>query len=129
MTAETERDLATSLRFEPLQRILRDFARERDWEQFHSPKNLAMALSVEVAELVEIFQWLDGPASASLPDTERRHAAQEIADIQIYLARIADVLGIDIAQAVDEKLEINRRNYPADRVRGSAARYRADDGE
>jgi len=116
-------NLAAGLRFDGLQRLLREFARERDWEQFHSPKNLAMALAVEAAELLEIFQWLDEAASGSLPDADLDRAAQEIADVQIYLARIADVLGIDIAAAVAAKLEINRRKYPADRVRGSASKY------
>jgi dCTP diphosphatase len=120
--ADTE-NLAAGLRFDSLQQVLRDFARERDWEQFHSPKNLAMALAVEASELLEIFQWLDEAASGSLPEADLDRAAQEIADVQIYLARIADVLGIDIASAVATKLEINRRKYPADRARGSANKY------
>ena len=96
-----------------LQQTLRRFAAERDWEQFHSPKNLAMALSVEAAELVEIFQWLTEAQSADLDDRTRAAVAEEIADVQIYLARLADRLGIDIPKAVDEKLVVNARKYPA----------------
>lgn len=123
MTDEESAAPAAGLRFEALQQTLRAFARQRDWEQFHSPKNLAMALCVEAAELMEIFQWMDEAASKSPSSDQLAAAAEEIADVQIYLARIADVLNIDIAAAVDSKLEINRRRYPADRVRGSARKY------
>lgn len=102
---------------------LRAFAEERDWEQFHSPKNLAMALTVEAAELLEHFQWLDEKASASLPPDKRAQVAEEIADIQIYLVRIADRLGVDILEAVEHKLAANARKYPADRVKGSPRKY------
>ena len=105
-----------------LQQRLRSFAAERDWEQFHSPKNLAMALSVEASELVEVFQWLSEAQSFDLDEANRTAAAQEIADIQIYLARIADKLRIDIPTAVNEKLAVNARKYPAELVRGSAAK-------
>lgn len=105
-----------------LQQALRRFAAERDWNQFHSPKNLAMALSVEAAELVEIFQWLTEAQSADLDAATRAAVAEEIADVQIYLARLADRLDIDIPEAVDHKLALNARKYPADRVRGSAAK-------
>jgi NTP pyrophosphatase (non-canonical NTP hydrolase) len=106
-----------------LQAKLRVFARERDWEQFHAPKNLAMALAVEAAELLEIFQWLTEQQSSELSDEQRAHVAQEIADVQIYLARLADVLDVDIADAVSSKLEHNARKYPAELVRGSARKY------
>jgi len=106
--------------FNTLQNDLREFARERDWEQFHSPKNLSMALAVEASELMEIFQWLSEAESKALPVDLAESAAQEIADVQIYLIRIADVLGIDIGAAVDAKLQINKTKYPADKVRGSA---------
>ena len=120
--------LIEELRFDALQQSLRAFARERDWEQFHSAKNLAAALTVEAAELLEIFQWRSEAASGSLPADELQHAAEEIADVQIYLARIADVLGIDIAAAVADKLEANRLKYPAAQVRGSAGKYRPGEG-
>ena len=108
-----------------LQQALRHFAAERDWNQIHSPKNLAMALSVEAAELVEIFQWLTETQSAALDARTRAAVAEEIADVQIYLARLADRLDIDIPQAVDDKLALNARKYPADQVRGSAAKRAA----
>lgn len=102
---------------------LREFAAERDWDRFHSPKNLAMALIVEAAELVEHFQWLSEAQSQALPDDKRAEVAQEIADIQIYLIRLADKLGIDIERAVYAKIELNAEKYPADKVRGSAKKY------
>jgi dCTP diphosphatase len=110
-----------------LQQALRRFAAERDWEQFHSPKNLAMALSVEAAELVEIFQWLTEAQSADLDDRTRTAVAEEIADVQIYLARLADRLDIDVSRAVSDKLAQNARRYPADAVRGSAAKRSGDE--
>jgi NTP pyrophosphatase (non-canonical NTP hydrolase) len=105
---------------------LREFAAERDWEQFHSPKNLAMALSVEVAELVEIFQWLSQTQSKCLDDISRAAAADEIADVQIYLLRIADQLEINLPQAVEDKLVANARKYPADRGRDSAEKSKPE---
>jgi len=114
--------MAAALHIAALQRTLRQFADERDWNQFHSPKNLAMALSVEAAELVEIFQWLTEAQSADPDSTTRAAIAEEIADVQIYLARLADRLDIDIPEAVDHKLALNARKYPADQVRGSAAK-------
>jgi dCTP diphosphatase len=102
---------------------LREFAVVRDWEQFHSPKNLAMALIVEAAELVENFQWLTEEQSASLPLDKLAEVEQELADIQIYLIRLADRLNIDLEQAVNAKIELNERRYPAEKVRGSAKKY------
>ena len=103
-----------------LQLKLRKFAQERDWEQFHTPKNLSMALTVEAAELQEIFQWLTAEQSAALNDAQRQHAAEEMADVLLYLCRLADVLGIDLHAAADAKLEANALKYPAGEVRGSA---------
>jgi dCTP diphosphatase len=102
---------------------LREFAVARDWEQFHSPKNLAMALIVEAAELVEHFQWLTEEQSAALPPDKLAEVEQELADIQIYLIRLADRLNIDLEQAVNAKIALNERRYPADKVRGSARKY------
>jgi NTP pyrophosphatase (non-canonical NTP hydrolase) len=102
---------------------LRAFAKERDWEQFHSPKNLAMALSVEVAEIVEIFQWLTQEESRNLNFEKRERVKEEIGDVMIFLANLADKLGIDPMAAAKEKLEINRAKYPADLVKGKAAKY------
>jgi len=108
---------------EALRERLRKFTAERDWDQFHSPKNLAMALSVEVAELVEHFQWLTEEASTKLPDETRAEVAREIADVQVYLIRLADKVGVDIEAAVEAKIVENGKKYPADKVRGSAQKY------
>ena len=108
---------------------LRQFAEERDWDQFHSPKNLAMALIVEAAELVEHFQWLTEEQSQTLPPKKLAEVEQEIADIQIYLIRLADKLGVDMEKAVNAKIELNEKKYPAEKVRGSAMKYNdCDDG-
>lgn len=96
-----------------LQQQLRRFAAERDWERFHSPKNLSMALSVEAAELLEHFQWLTEAQSASLHPTQIGEVAAELADIQIYLTMLAEKLHIDIEEAVQAKLESNAIKYPA----------------
>lgn len=100
-----------------------EFALERDWDKFHSPKNLAMALSVEAAELVEAFQWLTEAQSSNLSGDQILAVRHEIADVQVYLVRLADKLGIDILQAVDEKMRLNAHKYPAAKVRGSAKKY------
>ena len=108
---------------EALREQLRNFARERDWEQFHSPKNLAMALAVESAELLELFQWLTEAQSASLDTATRARADEEIADVLLYLVRLADRLGIDPLAAAERKLAANARKYPADKARGNARKY------
>jgi dCTP diphosphatase len=109
---------------------LREFAAERDWDQFHSPKNLAMALIVEAAELVEHFQWLTEEQSAALPADKLVAVAQEIADIQIFLVRLADKLDIDIDAAVTAKLVVNEQKYPQQKARGNALKYTEfDDGD
>jgi len=107
---------------EQLRRRLADFAARRDWEQFHSPKNLSMALIAEAAELVEHFQWLTEEQSASLEPRKRREVALELADILIFLVRIADRLDVDLLTAAEEKIRINERRYPVERVRGKALR-------
>jgi NTP pyrophosphatase (non-canonical NTP hydrolase) len=108
-----------------LQEAIALFARERDWEQFHSPKNLAMALTGEVGELVELFQWLSEGASRRVahdPATARR-VRDEIADVLVYLVRLAAVLDVDLDEAVRSKLAANALKYPADRARGHAKKY------
>jgi NTP pyrophosphatase (non-canonical NTP hydrolase) len=102
---------------------LETFARERDWEQFHSPKNLSMALSVEVAEIAEHFQWLTEEQSRELDAAKRAEVEQELADVLIYLVRLADQLGIDLLEAARRKLAVNEAKYPADKVRGSSRKY------
>jgi len=115
--------------FNHLKTRLREFAIARDWEQFHSPKNLAMALIVEAAELVEHFQWLTEEQSATLPPEKHAEVVQELADIQIYLIRIADRLNVDLEKAVDAKIALNEQRYPVDKARGSAKKYTEfDDG-
>lgn len=108
-----------------LQNKLAEFAEDRDWDQFHSPKNLVMALTSEVGELNELFQWLNEEQSKNVDNDELR---QEIADIFIYLLRLADKLEIDIEEAVKEKIEINAKKYPIDLAKGNAIKYnRRDD--
>ena len=102
---------------------LRRFAEERDWERFHSPKNLAMAMTVEVAELVEHFQWLTEEQSNNLSPEKKALVAEEIADIQIYLICMADKIGINIHDSVRIKIRQNEKKYPPDRVRGDARKY------
>ncbi len=102
---------------------LEAFVRERDWEQFHSPKNLSMALASEVGELIEHFQWLTEEQSRELSDAAREAIRAEIADVQIYLLLLARGLGIDLVQAANEKLSANERKYPVDKARGSARKY------
>ena len=119
--------------FQRLSDKARAFAEARDWDKFHSPKNLTMALGGEVSELLDLFQWLTEAQSYQLTPEQHRAAAHEIADVQIYLLRLADKLGVDIPSAVEEKMAINEARYPADQVRGSARKYTAyqnkdDDG-
>jgi len=102
---------------------LRTFASERDWDQFHSPKNLVMALSVEVSELLEHFQWLTEEQSSALPPKKLQQVREEIGDVLIYLTRLADKLGVDMLEEAAKKIEVNRVKYPADKVRGSAKKY------
>jgi dCTP diphosphatase len=110
-------------RLEELQRRLREFAAARDWEQFHSPKNLAMALCVEAAELVEEFQWLTEDQSNALDPERRERVRLEMADVLIYLLRLADRLDVDLWRAADDKVALNEHKYPAERVRGDARKY------
>lgn len=106
-----------------LQERLREFAEARDWDQFHSPKNLSMALIAEAAELVEHFQWLTEAQSNALPDDKRAQVEHELADIFVYLIRLADKLGVDLFAAAENKIKLNEEKYPADKVRGSARKY------
>ena len=109
--------------FESIKLSLRAFAELRDWDQFHSPKNLAMALNVEAAELLEHFQWLSQQQSSSLDAETLAEVAEEIADIQVYLIRLADKLGVDIVAATEAKIEKNAQKYPAEKVRGQSKKY------
>lgn len=108
---------------EDLIQKLREFARERDWDKFHSPKNLSMALAVEVAELMEHFQWLTEEQSRNLDKKTLGKVKEEIGDTQIYLARLADQLNIDPLVAANEKLAKNAIKYPIEKAKGSAKKY------
>jgi NTP pyrophosphatase (non-canonical NTP hydrolase) len=102
---------------------VRTFVTERDWDQFHTPKNLASALCVEAAELLEHFQWLHTGAATELGPHKLKEVGHEMADVLVYLVRLADKLEVDLGAAVEEKMVLNRLKYPADRVRGDARKY------
>ncbi len=102
---------------------IRKFREERDWDQYHSPKNLAMALMVEAGELAEQFQWLTQEQSSTLPPDKLAEVKEEIGDVLIYLANLCDKLGIDPMQAALDKLEKNRKKYPAPLVKGKSLKY------
>jgi len=106
-----------------LRQRIREFAHARDWERFHSPKNLVMALSVEMAELLEPFQWLTAEQSCQLSAEQHEAVRQEVADVLIYLTRLADVLKIDLLEAAADKLAINARKYPADQAFGNTLKF------
>jgi dCTP diphosphatase len=101
---------------------LKDFAATRDWVQFHSPKNLAMAISGEAGELLEHFQWLTQQQSQQINDEKKQQVAYEMADILIYLLRLAERLDVDLISAVHEKMAINEKRFPVDKVKGDARR-------
>lgn len=109
--------------FDELRERLARFAAERDWDKFHSPKNLSMALIAEAAELVEHFQWLTEEQSFNVPPAKLKEVETELADVLIYLVRTADKLGIDLLQAARHKIELNEKKYPSEKVRGSAKKY------
>lgn len=106
-----------------LRNALRSFAADRDWEQFHSPRNLATALAVEAAELLEPFQWLTDQQSRDLPPETRAAVEEEMADVLLYLVRLADRLGTDLERAAEAKIARNGEKYPADKARGSSRKY------
>lgn len=103
---------------------IRSFNSERDWEQYHSPKNLAMAFSVEVAEIAEHFQWLTDEQSRSLSDEKSAEIRDEIGDAMILLMNLSDKLGVDPIAAAEQKLEKNRQKYPVEKARGNAKKYK-----
>lgn len=119
-TRDSDRPMQDSL--DTLNQRLKAFAQERDWEQFHSPKNLSMALIAEAAELVEHFQWLSEEQSYQLDSAKRDAVAMEMADILIFLIRCAERLDIDLVQSAWKKIALNETRYPAHRVRGDARR-------
>ena len=108
-----------------LRRLIAEFIRERDWEQFHDPKNLSMAIATEAAELMEHYLWVDAPESAAVTDDPARRVRveAEVADVAICLLNLCNAIGIDLAAAVDRKLAEVEAKYPADKVRGKALKY------
>jgi NTP pyrophosphatase (non-canonical NTP hydrolase) len=115
MTTSVATPLPPTDSLEDLRERQRRFAAARDWDQFHTPKNLAMSVAIESAEIMEHFQWLTVAQGASLDAEARRQVAHEIADVLLYLVRLADVLDIDMAAAAREKIELNALKYPATR--------------
>lgn len=116
-------DVAMDDSVDQLAQALRHFAHERDWDQFHAPKNLASALIVEAGELLEHFQWLSEEQSRRLPPERLAAVAAEMADVLLYLVRLADVLGADLIAAAQTKMALNEQRYPIERARGSSRKY------
>ncbi len=112
-----------STELDTIKQRLQEFAAERDWDQFHSPKNFSMALIVECAELVEHFQWLTDEQSKNLPDDTLEEVSLEMADIMIYLIRLADKLDVDLFDVVNKKIELNALKYPVEKSKGIAKKY------
>lgn len=120
---DSDAPLPDAVSIDTLRDALRRFAAERDWDKFHSPKNLAMALAVEASELLEHFQWLTEEESKQLPAEKLQQVAEELADVLNYLIRLSDKLGVDVLAAARRKIAINADKYPADKVRGSSRKY------
>lgn len=106
-----------------LRKRVNQFVEERDWSQFHSAKNLAMAMIVEAGEVVEHFQWLTEAESGQLDAKKKEQVGQELSDTFVYLLRIAEVCGIDLIEAANKKIDLNAKKYPVDKVKGSHAKY------
>ena len=106
-----------------IENIIKNFSKERDWDRFHNPKNLAMALSVETAELVEIFQWLDEQESLTLSKDKKEHLKEEVADISVYLLRICMAYDIDLEDAIVSKMKKNEKKYPLLDSNGNKIEY------
>jgi len=121
MSAKLQGEDKTALR--RLRERLRVFASARDWTQFHSPKNLAIALSVEAAELLEHFQWISDKDSLDMQSAKIGKIEEEMADVLLYLIRLADILNVDLVQAADRKIEANSQKYPIEKSRGHAKKY------
>ena len=119
----TDHPIEPPVSLEALRDVLRQFASERDWDQFHSPKNLAIALSVETAELLERFQWMSEAKSATLTPDEKAKIREEVADVLLYLIRLADKLNIDLLAAATDKIQLNAKKYPVALAKGSAKKY------
>ena len=110
-------------KLDQLRDALRAFTAARDWNRFHSPKNLAMALSVEAAELLEVFQWMTEADSGNLEPAAKAAASEEVADVLLYLILFCDALGIDPVAAAERKIIANAQKYPVEKARGTSAKY------
>lgn len=121
MASNPSKESADSLR--SLRDALRQFALDRDWDQFHFPKNLAIALSVEAAELLEHFQWMSEVDSVALNEQTSAKVREELADVLLYVIRLADKLNIDLSAAAVEKMRVNAAKYPVDKARGNSKKY------
>ena len=108
---------------EKIKEFQREFAKARDWAKFHTPKNLSMALSVEASELMEIFQWLTAEQSCSLDEKNKEKVSEELADITYYILRIADLMNIDLEDAIWKKMKKNAEKYPVEKAKGNAKKY------
>src|SRR5688572_10211879 len=122
-SAPSERIMRPMNRLDQLAQHLCQFAQERDWDQFHSPKNLAMALTVEAAELQELFQWLTEEQSKRPAPETLEAVKDEHADVFLYTLRMAQVLGVDLLEAAEAKMVKNVRKYPVDKARGNSKKY------
>jgi dCTP diphosphatase len=111
------------MNIQKIQAFQKQFNKERDWEQFHTPKNLSMALSVEASELMEIFQWLSAEQSCSLDKKNKEKVSEELADITYYILRIADLMNIDLEDAIWKKMKKNAEKYPVEKAKGNAKKY------
>ncbi len=123
MDKHTKASAAAHDSLDHLRQRIDTFVTERDWAQFHSPKNLAMAMIVEAAEVVEHFQWMTAQDSQQLSEDQKREVGQELADTFVYLLRIAEVCGIDLIEATHAKIDLNAQKYPVDQCKGSNAKY------
>lgn len=120
---DEERERGDEIALTRLRDRLRDFASNREWNQFHSPKNLAIALSVEAGELLEHFQWISDRDSLTIPPNKLEQIKEEIADVLLYLIRLADVLNVELVLAANKKIDTNSRKYPVKKSRGNAKKY------
>ena len=120
MATSTEQNNGDLIR---LRDAIREFTRERDWDKFHTPKNLATSVSIEAAELLEQFQWLQTGVASELGEKRLTDVRHEMADVLVYLIRLADKLDINLVASAWEKLELNRAKYPADKVKGDSRKY------
>jgi len=110
----------------PIQKLKEEinrFVSERDWEKFHSPKNLSMSIAIEAAELMEKFQWLEGVESKELTSRQKQEIEEELADIAVYVLNFCSLYGIDLSDAIERKLKINSKKYPVERVKGNSKKY------